>query len=428
MAARAYDYETGLLDIDGNASSSDLYEKIVQARALGVVTDGVPQFAGSSTGDPGLSGVLAELAGDWSVVKSRLGFNNPDNYRTAFSLREENYRLIPGAEADGAWRDILSAGLSDNILNDPDVRRYVMQSGDEEAFAVPGIVIEFSTEIRPGYNFFGKPLAAGDHSFSPTSFATKIRSSGVAFKGYIGMDDPTSIGGTLAGIGAQSPSDPNLTFTSPDGLSATPYIYLIPAGSDMMRSPPLGDTDTIRTWSVQDQAVPLPFNIANSDYSTQPAWVSAASLSEPPFMLRKHQAFRAVPENNPQFFINFNNEVDINDLSFTELTFNVDDVPASSSFITLRFEMITGAVEEADVSVAIDNILVTGPSLPVEGEWEGYVVDNNGWVDTGAHLGFINVNFEPWFYSLKLDRFFFVADSSLISASAVGGTWLYMTK
>jgi hypothetical protein len=63
----------------------------------------------------------------------------------------------------------------------------------------------------------------------------------------------------------------------------------------MMRSPSLGDTDMVRAWSVQDQAIPLPFNIANSDYSTQPAWVSAASLSEPAFMLRKHQAFRAVP-------------------------------------------------------------------------------------------------------------------------------------
>ena len=63
-----------------------------------------------------------------------------------------------------------------------------------------------------------------------------------------------------------------------------------------MRSPSLGDSDTLRAWSVQDQAIPLPFNIANSDYSTQPAWVSAASLSEPPFMLRKHQAFRAVPQ------------------------------------------------------------------------------------------------------------------------------------
>ncbi len=296
LAARAYDYETGLLDASGNARAADFYEKIVRARALGIVSNGVPQFAGASTGDPGLSGVLAEMAGDWSVAKTRLGFNNPDRYRTTFSLRQENARIIPGTEGDGTWKDLLSASKLDNILDDPDVRRHAMQAGNQTAYAVPGIVLSFSTTIDAGYNFFGKPLAGGDHGFSPTSFATKIRSSGIAFQGYIGMDDPTSLGGTLSGIGATSPTSPNLSSSDPNALSATPYIYLIPAGVDTMRSPPLGDSDTLRSWTVQDQAIPLPFNISGSDYSTQPAWVSAASLSEPPFMLRKHQAFRAVPD------------------------------------------------------------------------------------------------------------------------------------
>ena len=296
LAARAYDYETGLLDASGNAQAAEFYNKIVRARSLGVIQNGVPQFAGASTGDPGLSGVLAEMAGDWSVAKTRLGFNNPDRYRTTFSLRQENSRIIPGTEGDGAWKDLLSAARMDNILDDPDVRRHAMQAGNQSAYEVPGIVVSFSTTIDAGYNFFGKPLAGGDHGFSPTSFATKIRSSGVAFQGYIGMDDPTSLGGTLTGIGATSPTSPNLNSTDPNALSATPYIYLIPAGVDIMRSPPLGDLNTLRAWTVNDQAIPLPFNISGSDYSTQPAWVSAASLSEPPMMLRKHQAFRAVPD------------------------------------------------------------------------------------------------------------------------------------
>ena len=108
LAASAYDYETGLLDATGNVSAADFYEKIVQARSLGVVIDGEPQFAGASIGDPGLSGVLAEMAGDWSVVKPRLGFNNPDNYATTFSLRTEKERILPGADGDLAWRDLLS--------------------------------------------------------------------------------------------------------------------------------------------------------------------------------------------------------------------------------------------------------------------------------------------------------------------------------
>ena len=179
-----------------------------------------------------------------------------------------------------------------------------MQVGGSSGLALPGIVIPFSSTITTGVNFFGKPLAGGDHTFTPSSFSTKIRSSGIALKGYVGMDSPTTTSGTLEDIGASSPPSPDTSFGSSDALSATPYIYLIPCGADSMRSPPLGDTSQIRTWSVQDQAIPLPFNIANSDYSTQPAWVSAASLSEPAFTIRKHQAFRAVPDG-----INFQNGV-----------------------------------------------------------------------------------------------------------------------
>jgi hypothetical protein len=296
LAARAYDYETGLLDPDGNAVAAGFYEKIVKARALGVVSDGQPQFAGASTGDPGLSGVLAELAGDWSVAKTRLGFNNPDRYATTLSLRQEKFRLLAGADGDQPWRDMLSSHQMANILDDPDVRRYCMQVADPDGNAVPGIVIPFSSTIATGYNFFGRPLAGGDHTFPPSSFSTKIRSSGVAFAGYVGMDSPTTTGGTLDDIGDDSPGDPDTGFRDPDALSATPYIYLIPVGADMMRAPPLGDVSVTRTWSVEDQAIPLPLNIADSDYSTQPAWVSASSLSEPAFTIRKHQAFRAVPD------------------------------------------------------------------------------------------------------------------------------------
>ena len=61
-----------------------------------------------------------------------------------------------------------------------------------------------------------------------------------------------------------------------------------------MRSPPLGDTSVVRTWNVQDAAIPLPFNIGASEFSTKKLWQSADSLSEDLFTVRKHQAFRAV--------------------------------------------------------------------------------------------------------------------------------------
>jgi hypothetical protein len=51
----------------------------------------------------------------------------------------------------------------------------------------------------------------------------------------------------------------------------------------------------VRTWSVQDVTIPIPFNIGNSDFSTKQLWQSSQSLSEPLFSVRKHQAFRPVP-------------------------------------------------------------------------------------------------------------------------------------
>ncbi len=299
LAARTYDYETGLLDASGNAAAADFFARIVRARALGVVVDGVPQFTAASTGDPGLAGVLAALNADWSVARTRLGFNNPDRYRTTFSLRRENYRIINGPAGDKAWRDQLKSMVMPDILADPDVRRHAMQVSGLPGQRVPGIVIPFETTIQHGVNFFGRPLAGGDSTFSPSSFATKIRSSGIAFAGYVGMSTTTSTSGTLGGVGAVSPPDPTTAFNDPHALSATPYVYLIPAGADFMRAPPLGDRSTLRGWQVEDQAIPFPINIAGSDFSTRLGFLSADSLTEPPFVLRKHQAFRAIAAGLP---------------------------------------------------------------------------------------------------------------------------------
>src|SRR5207244_3952740 len=94
--------------------------------------------------------------------------------------------------------------------------------------------------------------------------------------------------------GASSPGDPNLAFLDPNALGATPGIYLIPVGLDSMRSPALGDAGNIRTWSVDDVTIPLPFNIGNSDFSSKALYQSSESLSEPLFGLRKHASFRPV--------------------------------------------------------------------------------------------------------------------------------------
>ena len=281
MAANAYDYETGLL---GTPAGQAYLNQIISSSALGVVQNGQPQVSGTGTGDPGLANALAEMYADFEVLKGRLGFNNPDGYSTTASLRQENYRINADSTGDNNWQQVLQQGLVPDLLADTDVKRNCLGLDDGTGAAVPGIELTFSTTITDGQNLFGQPAGPGDHAFSTSSFATKIFSVGVCFDGYVGMDNPTDAGGT-------TPADPTL---DPNGLEATPYVYLIPCGADSMRSPPLGDASTIRTWNVDDVVIPLPYNIGASDFSSKPYYAAADSLTEPLYAIRKMQAFRPV--------------------------------------------------------------------------------------------------------------------------------------
>lgn len=60
-----------------------------------------------------------------------------------------------------------------------------------------------------------------------------------------------------------------------------------------MRAPSNTDVNIIRSWMVEDQAVPLPFDIGGA-FSSSSAVTGFATLQEQ-FTLRKHGAFRAVP-------------------------------------------------------------------------------------------------------------------------------------
>jgi hypothetical protein len=151
-------------------------------------------------------------------------------------------------------------------------------------------VITFGTTIANGYNLFGRELAGGDSTFAQSAYATKIFGVGAAFIGYRGMNNPAA----NLGNGGSSPDEPDRWFLDPLSLSATPEVYLIPVGVDSMRSPPLGDVSTIRSWNVEDVAIPMPFNIGGSDFSTKNLWQASDSLTEPLFAARKHQSFRPV--------------------------------------------------------------------------------------------------------------------------------------
>ena len=103
------------------------------------------------------------------MVKGRLGINNPDPNGTVFSLRQELFRIRtdqPTADDNTLWKQVLQQHIMSNVLNDPDVSIYCNNIRKANGSAVPGIVIPFSTTIEQGLNFFGWPLAAGDHNFS----------------------------------------------------------------------------------------------------------------------------------------------------------------------------------------------------------------------------------------------------------------------
>jgi len=287
-AAKAYDYETGLLD---STVGDNFINEVVGSYSVGAWNGNNPIETGK--GDSGLASALGGLRDDWSVVKGRLGINNPDRNGTLFSLRQELFRIRtdqPTADDNTLWKQVIQQHIMSNVLNDPDVAMYCNNIRKSNGTAVPGIVIPFSTTIEQGLNFFGWPLAAGDHNFSQSTFATKIFSSGLVFKGYVGMD-PYSIGT----VGASGPAS-----SDPNALSATPYAYLIPAGKDSMRTPPLGDTNTIRSWSVKDQALPLPKNLGGTSFSSGQFFTPGGSLNEQLWIVRKHQAFRAV--DDPAYF------------------------------------------------------------------------------------------------------------------------------
>ncbi len=230
LAAKAYDYETNLSPNDPG-SAQPVLQDIVRARTLGVYSGG-PTHAAS-----GLSDALATLRDNYSVLKGRLGLNNPQLDATGFSLKTEQART----NATG-WVQKLRDSRKDDLWEVPEFRRYCRPPVARSAGKLPGLVIPFSTETIFGRNFFGKTLAAGDSAFNPTNFANKIAAAGVSFVGY-----PTTL------------------------LSATPQVYLVPAGLDVMTIPNSPSLET-RSWSILDQAIPVPFPVGNSDL-TNPNWI-----------------------------------------------------------------------------------------------------------------------------------------------------------
>jgi hypothetical protein len=264
LAAKAYDYETCLLEGDRRGPGKNFLAEIVRSRCLGLILAGQPQTGGAQ-GDPGLADPMARMFLNWSLVlNGQLGFNNPQTETGRFSLRYELFRLLPGATNDATWRAALRSHIVPNLLDLPEFRRYCIPFYPQLAVE-PGIVIPFSTTINFGENLFGWPAGGGDNSYDSTHFATKIHSVGVWFANY----------NNLSG-----------------GMVNTPRVYLVPVGVDLMRSP----TDylgAVREWKVLDQTIPVPFPFGLG-YLLDPHWIPVEdALFDELSAIRKYASFRA---------------------------------------------------------------------------------------------------------------------------------------
>lgn len=283
LAARAYDFETAFLPGDRRGAGAEFLNRIVRSRVIGNMQDndgdGFWNVYVGGLGDSGLADALARMNENWTLnLRSQLGFNNTQADVTSFSLRYDNFQITPhdpaDPDGDATWRAVLSQpGIRRaNVLTLDAFNRYCIPfSPRDELNGEPALVIPFSSTVNAGQNFFGNPLVEGQDQFDSTKFATKIRSVKIIFEGLASA-----------------------------GLAAQPFVYLVPTGADVMRSPSDPRNIATRQWTILDQAIPVPFTlnyraggIIPSDLSN-PSWIpSINGVSGTSATIRRYGQLRA---------------------------------------------------------------------------------------------------------------------------------------
>ena len=263
LAASAYDYETNLLGSDGQAGRQFLTD-IVRQRNLGQIIDGQPL-----PGQAGLADSMAQLKLNFDVLKGQMGFNNPQVETNRFSLRRELFRIPDGPAGDELWRQRLEESRVDDLWQLQEFRQYARPFAPQSAGPQPALVIEFTTNVTFGLNYFGWELGSGDSSYDSSQFATRIRSVGTWFKDYAGLP-----------------------------LAETPRIYMFPTGADVLRSPSADNFET-RDWQVVDQAIPIPFPIGDQDLERFDWLPITDNISGSPVEIRRYGRFPAFNFTEP---------------------------------------------------------------------------------------------------------------------------------
>ncbi|MCC7375926.1 MAG: hypothetical protein IT581_14810 [Verrucomicrobiales bacterium] len=264
LAAAAYDYELNLGD--GTSAGSSFGAQIAAERNLGELVAGQPVVS-----RVGLASILGRMRQNFNVQKGQLGLNNDRAEKSRFSLRSELFRALPAtttnSPADSKWRQILQDSVVSNLWDVAEFRRYCRPFASESSGPQPGIVLRFGTTITSGQNFFDQLLGPLDSSYDPSEFATRIRSVAVWFTGYDAVN-----------------------------LAAKPRVYLVPVGTDRMRSSN-GDDFVVRDWQVLDQRIPVPFPLTDADLSDLSGFPVYPSVDGSFTPIRRHSAFRAYQDS-----------------------------------------------------------------------------------------------------------------------------------
>jgi hypothetical protein len=263
LAASAYDYDTNLLGADSRAGQRFLTD-IVRQRNLGQIIGGEP-----ISGSPGLADTLAQMKLNFDVLKGQMGFNNPQVETNRFSLRREMMRIPDGPEGDAIWRRRLEQARVADLRSVPEFRRFARPFAPESAGPQPGLVLEFTTNVSFGLNFFGWDLGPGDSSYDSSQFSTRVRSVGVWFDEYAGLP-----------------------------LAETPRVYMFPVGADVLRAPDADDFST-REWQIVDQVVPVPFPISSQDLTRFDWMPMADTLNDSPIAIRRYARMPAFHFSEP---------------------------------------------------------------------------------------------------------------------------------
>ncbi len=162
------------------------------------------------------------------------------------------------------------------------------------------------------YDGANEPIIFRQVNGLPTGTNTPYERLRIASNGYVGVGTATPLAPLhVAGaarnsfsfqfyMDASGSGDKNETRSDLDHSIIADYRVRAAAFDVTMRTPPLGDTNIIRSWSVKDQALPLPKNLGGPSFSPGQFFTPEGSLSEQLWIVRKHQAFRAV--DDPAYF------------------------------------------------------------------------------------------------------------------------------